>query len=121
MKGSWGLYGHRPRPDSKEWVTNRIGGAPGPCQSQRGDVSPGGGWKQAGYVEKSGKEADVPGSAVSRSLKQAARTWSCPGGAPWHCQAGATTRPTQQGHAGGRDCTRLAGHPPQALGFPLPP
>lgn len=67
MKGSWGLYGHRPRPDSKEWVTNRMGGAPGPCQRQRPNVSPRGGWKQAEHVEKSGKEADVLVSARSPS------------------------------------------------------
>lgn len=88
MKGSWGLYGHRPRPDSKEWVTNRMEGAPGPCQSQRGDVRPGGGWKQAGHVEMSGKEeAGVLSSASSRCLEGAARAWSCPHRAPWHGQA----------------------------------
>lgn len=114
VKGSWGLYGHRPRPDSKEWVTNRMGGAPGPCQSQRGDVSPGGGWKQAGHVEKSGKEAGVLRSASSGSLEGAARTGSCPHGAPWHCQARATSRHVQHSHASVRDCTRLAGHPPRA-------
>lgn len=121
MKGSWGLYGHRPRPDSKESVTNRMGGAPGPCQSQRGDVSPGGGWKQAGHVEKSGKEAGVLSSAMSRSLEGAARTGSCPHGAPWHCQARAASRHVQQSHASIRDCTRLAGHPLRALELPLPP
>lgn len=122
MKGSWGLYGHRPRPDSKEWVTNRMEGAPGPCQSQKGNVSPGGGWKQAGHVEKSRKEAGVLGSATNRSLKGSARTRSHPHGAPWHCQAGAASRYVQQGHASVRDCARLADRSPSpGSGAPSPP
>lgn len=106
MKGSWGLYGHRPRPDSKEWVTNRMVGAPGPCQSQRGGVSPGGGWKQAGHGDECGKETGVLGSAGSRFLGGSAGSRSCPHGAPWHCQARAAAG--QQGHS----LPRLRAPPP---------
>lgn len=109
MKGSWGLYGHRPRPDSKEWVTNRMGGAPGPCQRQRPNVSPGGGWKQAEHVEKSGKEADVLVSAQSPSRGCLDQVLS-PRGATWLCHTRAASRHMQRGRAGGRGCGRLAGH-----------
>lgn len=101
MKGSWGLYGHRPRPDSKEWVTNCMRGALAPCQSQKGDVSPGGVWEQAGTWRK---EWEGGWCACDEWAPQGnARTWSRP---HWDT----LTFPSQSCslHANARACTRLA-------------
>lgn len=109
MKGSWGLYGHRPRPDSKEWVTNCMWGASAPCQSQGGDVSPGRVWEQAGIW---GKEWEGGRCVCDEWVPRGgAITWSHP---CWDT----LTFPSQScsRHVDARDCTRLT---PWALGLPL--
>lgn len=108
MKGSWGLYGHRPRPDSRDWVTSCMRGALAPCQSQGEMSAQGGSENKLQLGGKCGKEVGV--SVMSESLEGDARTWSHPHWdtlpelfSPCECQG-----------------LHQAGHPPKAVGHPLP-